>query len=473
MQVKELTNKGLSYEIEITIPVKDINERRDEKLQEFSKTVKMAGFRPGKVPLPLMQQKYGKAIMGEVLESAVNDTSEKVLKDRNLRPALQPKIEVKSFDDGKDLVYTIQVEVLPKFEIADFKGAKLQRLVAKPSDAEITEALERIASSNPSTQVVEAKRASKKGDTVKINFKGRTADDNKEHPGMAMEGHNLLLGSGMFIPGFEDQLTGKKAGDKVEVKVDFPKNYGAKELAGRTAIFDVEIAELREPGESKIDDEFAKTLGLENLDALKKAVSEQLQQEYNRHTRMNLKKNLMDYLDEKHDFEVPAGMVDMELQNILRSVEMDKQQHQHDDCEEGCGHDHEVKISDKEREELGGIANRRVRLGLLLSEIGNNNKITVSDPELQRAVITEAQRYPGQERDVFDFYSKNRNALESLRAPLFEEKVVDYILELADVSEKEVSPEDLMKALDDEEEGGKKKASKSEEKPKKAASKKK
>lgn len=473
MQVKELKKEGLSHEMEITLTAKDIDQRVETKLKEVGKTIKMPGFRPGKVPLAILKQKYGKAIMGEVLESAVNESSQKALEEKKLRPAVQPKIEVKSFDEGKDLTYTMAVEVLPGFKVADFKGAKLEKLVAKADEKAIQDAVDKIAANNQGTQVVESTRAAKDGDTVVINFKGRTAHDNKEHDGMAMDGHHLKLGSGMFIPGFEDQLIGSKKGQSVEVKVKFPEQYGAKELAGKDAIFDVEVTELREPAEAKVDDEFAKSLGLDSLDALKKAIEEQLEQEYSRHSRMTLKKSLMDYLDETHDFDIPQGMVDMEYDNIVHQIEMDRKRHQHDDCDTGCDHDHGSMISDEEKAELKDIAVRRVRLGLVLSEVGNTNNIKVSDPEIQKAVVNEARRYPGQERQVFDFYSKNQNALESLRAPLFEEKVVDYILELANVTEKTVTAEELLRALEDEEPAGEGKKSEKAESKKSTAKKKK
>lgn len=454
MEVKELKSEGLSRELEIRIPANDIDRRVDARLEEVGKTVRMPGFRAGKVPMAMLKQRYGKAVMGEVLELAVNETSAKALSDKNLRPAVQPKIEVKEFDAGKDLVYTVSVEVLPEFKIADFKGVKLEKPVAVPDEKAVAEALERIAANNRGTEEVTSGRAAKTGDTLVIDFHGRTADDNKEHPGMHSHAHHLELGSGQFIPGFEDQLVGAKTGGKVEVRVKFPENYGAKELAGREAIFDVDVQQIREPAETKIDDDFAKSLGLDDLAALKKAVEEQLQKELDQHSRMNLKKALLDYLDEAHKFEVPAAMLDMEFDNILRQVEMERQRL----GEEG-------ELTDAEKAEFKEISERRVRLGLLLSEIGRQNNITVTDPELHRAVITEAQRYPGQEKQVFDFYAKNRHALESLRAPLFEDKVVDYILELAEVSEKKMTAEELLSALEDEaeEKPKKKKAGKSAE----------
>lgn len=445
MQIKELKKDGLKHEMEVTLTAADIDTRVEGRLKEVAKSIRLPGFRPGKAPMKIMKQKYGKAVMGEVLEIAVNESTAKALQERKLKPAMQPKVEVKSFDEGKDLVFTMAVEVLPEFKIKDFKGMKLKKLVAKPTDKDINDAMEKIAANNKQTKPIEGKRAAKKGDTVVFDFHGRTADDNKAHEGMHAHGHGLELGSGTFIPGFEDQLIGAQAGEKVEVRVTFPKDYGAKDLAGREAIFDCEIHEIRETVEGTIDEDFAKSLGLENLDALKKAIADQLQHEFDHQTRLYLKKGLMDKLDADNAFAVPQGMLDAEFENIVRQVERDPHR-------EGKG-----KLTDDEKVEFKDIAERRVRLGLILSEIGTENKITVSDQELQRAVIAEASKFRGQERQVFDFYSKNRQALEGLRAPLFEEKVVDYILELAELTEKEVSPDELMNAIEAEEEAADKK----------------
>jgi len=442
MQVKQLKQDGLSHELEVTVEANDIASRVEKRLQEVSKTINLPGFRPGKAPMSLMKQKYGKAVLGEVLEAAVNETSQKVLEDKKIKPALKPKIEFSSFDEDKDLVYTMAVETLPEIEVKDYKGFKLTKYIAKADDAAIDDALKRIASMRKTSEKVKEDRATKKGDIAVIDFKGLTADDNVEHPGMASEGHQLELGSNQFIPGFEDQLIGKKAGDEVEVKVSFPEEYGAAELAGRDAIFDCKIHEIRESIEATVDDEFAKSLGLDDLAALRKAVEEQSNQEFENHSRMKLKKELLDQLDAEHKFEVPQGMKDMELENILQQVKMDGQQR---------GVDQEP--TDEEKEELAEIADRRVRLGLVLSEIGNENNIKVADAELQKAVIEEAQKYPGQEKQVFDYFAKNREALESLRAPIYEDKVVDFILELATVTEKEVTAEEL--TAEDEEEAPK------------------
>lgn len=439
MQVKELKKDGLNHALEVTVGADEIEKMVESRLKDVAKSVRISGFRPGKAPLNIMKQRYGKAVMGEVLESAVNDTSQNALSEKGLRPALQPKIEVKSFDEGKDLVYTMEVETLPEFKLGDFKGLKLERQIAKPDDKSIDEALERIAEQNTKPEAIKGDRASKDGDVLLIDFHGRTAEDNVEHDGMHSHDHALKLGSGSFIPGFEDQLIGKKAGEKVEVKVTFPEQYGAQHLAGRDAIFDVDVKEIQEAKAPKVDDEFAKSLGLDDLKALRDAVAEQIQKEFDQHSRLKLKKVLLDQLDDMHDMDIPPSMLDMEYQNILQQIQVQAGRNPQDA---------EKDIEAGEKEELKSIAERRVRLGLILAEIGNQNNTTVSDIDLQKAVIAEAQKYPGQEKEVFDYYAKNQQALESIRAPLFEEKVVDYILELAEVKDKEVSIEEL--TADDE-----------------------
>ncbi len=431
MQVEEIRNEGLSREYTVTIPANELTERCDAKLKEYSKTIRMPGFRPGKVPLNIMRQRFGKSVLGEILEGAVNDSSEKLIKDKGIQPALKPKIEIKEFDDGKDLVYTLSMEVLPEFETGDYKGLKIDRPVAKVSDQQIDETLERIASQRRSSKKVEEDRKTVKGDIAVIDFHGRTADDNKEHPGMHSHDHHLELGSGHFIPGFEEQLIGKKPGDKVEVKVTFPAEY-QKDLANRDAIFDVEIKQIRTPEKVEINEQLAKDMGFDDLAGLKEAVREQIQKEYDMFSRMKLKRALLDILDERNKFEVPAGMLEMEYQSIVRQIEQEQKQNESDH-----------KLSDSELEELRVIADRRVRLGLVLSKIGNTNNISINEQELRTAVIREAQKYPGQEREVFEYFQKNAHALESLRAPLFEEKVIDFILELAILNEVEVTPEEL------------------------------
>lgn len=440
MQVKELKNEGLNYEFEIIIEKNEIDEKINQRLTEYAKTAKLPGFRPGKVPVAVLKQRYGQSVLGEVLERAVNDSSVKALSDKGLRPAMQPKIEVKEFDEGKDLKYTMEFEVIPPVDVIDPKKIKLEKLITKPSDKDVQDAVERVAAGNSTTEKIKDDRATKNGDFVKIDFDGRTKKDDKRQPGMAAEGHLLELGSGQFIPGFEEQLVGKKAGDDVEVEVTFPEEYHAPDLAGEVCIFDVKIHEIHEKAEAKIDDEFAKKLGLDSKDALLEAIKGQLENEYDQYSRMKLKRALLDILDEKHDFDVPEGMHDTEFQTIKQQISIESPEQVVDG---------ELQLSDEEKDELYAIAKRRVKLGIILSEVGNENNIQVNDHELQRAVIQEAQKYPGQEAQVFEYYKSNRQALDALRAPVFEDKVVDFILELADVTEKEVDL-DTLTAEDDE-----------------------
>lgn len=462
MQVKELKNEGLSRELEVTVTANDIAKHVDERLQEVAKTIKMPGFRPGKVPMNILRERYGKAVLGEVLEKAVNDSTAKVLEEKKMRPAMQPKIEVTEFDEGKDLKYKMAIEIMPDFEVMDLKKIKVEKPIAKVEDKAVDEALENIAKNNRETQPIKTDRATKKGDIAVITYHGRTKKDNKAHEGMHAHDQKLELGSGQFIPGFEDQLIGKKKGDKVEVNVTFPDPYHSDELAGQEAIFDVEIEDIHEAGEAKIDDEFATKLGLDNVDALRDTIKRQIQNEYDQLSRMKMKRYMLDVLDEGHDFEIPAGMLDLEFANIKQQVAMERQE----DLKDG-----ELKLSKEEEEELKAIAERRVRLGMILSEIGHSNNIQVNDQELQRAVIMEAQRFPGREAEVFEYYRTNQQAQEALRAPVFEDKVVDYIAELASVTEKEVSLDELT-AAEEESYKGKKKSSAKKAASKKATSKK-
>ncbi|HPD82652.1 MAG TPA: trigger factor [Alphaproteobacteria bacterium] len=459
MQVKEVKSEGLSHELLITVPANDIDAHVVNRLKEVGKTAKQPGFRPGKMPLEMLRKKYGRAVLGEVLETAVNDATQKVIKDKKFRPAMQPKIEVKEFDEGKDLVFSMQLDVLPDFEVMETKGLKITKPVAKIEDKDIDEALARITQHHKGSKPITGNRATKRGDIVVMDFHGRTADDNKEHEGMHAHGHKLELGSGQFIPGFEDQLIGKKAGEKAEVKVTFPKNYGAKELAGRDAIFDVDLHEIHEATDAVVNDDFAKELGFDDEAALRDAVKHQLASDYEFQTKQKMKRQLLDILDDSHSFEIPQGMVKAELEGITAQIEQERKANP--DSEE---------LTKEEKEELEVIAERRVRLGLVIAEIGQAQNVTVNNQELQRAVISEAQKYPGQEKMVFDFYQKNPQMLENLRAPLFEDKVVDLLFKEADITEKEVSIEELMK--DEEDETLERKAKVSKKSSKKAPAKK-
>ncbi|TNE33177.1 MAG: trigger factor [Alphaproteobacteria bacterium] len=476
MQIKQTKDNALEKEFTVTMTAEEIAQRVDEKLQEIGQTMKIPGFRQGKVPLAVLKSRYGQSVLGEVLESAVNDSSMKAINENKIKPAMQPKIEVESFEEGKGLKYTMTVEVLPEIKLTDLKKLKLERHTAKPEKKTIDEALERIAKGNKVLEDVTEKRAAKKGDTVVIDFDGTV--DGEARPGMKGDGYALELGSGSFVDTFEDQLVGCKAGDKKTVTVTFPKNYGSEELAGKEAEFAVTVQKLQKAVLPKTDDEFAKKLGFDDLKALKTAVTEQIQADYDRLTRLHTKRQLLDILDDTHKFDVPAGMLDSEYESILHHLAHQDGSHHHG---EECNH--EVDLSDSEKKEYREIAERRVKLGLVLAEIGRENKVEVSQGELQQAVINEARRYPGQEKQVFDYYQNTPQALEALRAPLYEEKIVDFILEICSVINTSISFDELLKLAEEAEQPikekkkasakGKAKSSKTSDATKKASTKKK
>jgi trigger factor len=436
MQVTETLNEGLKRGYKVVVSAADIAQKIDVELDEVAKKANLPGFRPGKAPKGVIKKRFGQSVMGDVLQRAVQDTTSQALLERNLKPAMQPKIEVTSFDEGKDLEYTVSLEVLPEIVPVDFKTIDLERPKAEPGDAEIAKALDSLATSQRKTQKVEAAREAKLGDTAVIDFEGFM--DGEAFPGGKGNDHPLELGSNQFIPGFEAQLVGKKAGDKVDVNVTFPAEYGSEKLAGKAAIFKVEIKELREKLPVTIDDEFAKGLGFEDLETVKKVVKDQLSRDYQRAARAKVKRALLDKLSDAHNFEVPPGMLEMEFQQIWGQVEADRKRGVEDP-------EHKGKTDDQLKEEYKAIALRRVRLGLLLAEVGRANDVQVTQDEVNRALGEQVRRFPGQERQVVEFYRSNPELLAQLRAPIFEEKVVDFILELAKVTDKPVTVEELFK----------------------------
>ncbi len=436
MQVTETLNEGLKRGYKVVVSAADIAQKIDVELDEVAKKANLPGFRPGKAPKGVIKKRFGQSVMGDVLQRAVQDTTSQALLERNLKPAMQPKIEVTSFDEGKDLEYTVSLEVLPEIVPVDFKTIDLERPKAEPGEAEIAKALDSLAASQRKTQKVEAAREAKLGDTAVIDFEGFM--DGEAFPGGKGNDHPLELGSNQFIPGFEAQLVGKKAGDKVDVNVTFPAEYGSEKLAGKAATFKVEIKELREPLPVTIDDEFAKGLGFEDLETVKKVVKDQLARDYQRAARAKVKRALLDKLSDAHSFEVPPGMLEMEFQQIWGQVEADRKRGVEDP-------EHKGKTDDQLKDEYKAIALRRVRLGLLLAEVGRANDVQVTQDEVNRALGEQVRRFPGQERQVVEFYRSNPELLAQLRAPIFEEKVVDFILELAKVTDKPVTVEELFK----------------------------
>jgi trigger factor len=436
MQVTQTNSDGLKHEFKVVIPAGHLESQMQSRLVEVGRSVRIPGFRPGKVPMGILRKKYGPSVLGEVVETAVNDGARHAMTEHKLRPALQPKIEITSFKEGGDLEFTVAVEALPDVAIMELGGLSIEKPMAEVSDVILGEALERIATNRETTEPAPESHAAKDGDVVVIDFLGKV--DGVAFDGGKAEGYSLKLGSKSFIPGFEDQLVGAKASDERVVKVKFPEDYGAETLAGKDADFEVKITEVRTATPAKVDDELAKQLGLDDLEALKKAVREEIERDYANMSRAHVKRALLDKLAASHDFPVPQGMVDFEFDNIWKQIEQDKEQGRLDPADEG-------KSEDELKTEYRGIADRRVRLGLLLSEIARQNNITINQEDLNRAIVAEARRFPGQEQLVFQYYQGNEEALNNLKAPIFEEKVIDFILELATVTEKTVSVDELKK----------------------------
>ena len=370
MQVTETKTDGLSREFKIALPAKEIEEKISHRLEELASTANIPGFRPGKVPVSVLRQKYGPSVLGEVLERAVNDSSQQALAEKGLRPAMQPQIEVTAFEDGGDLEYTLQVELLPEIKPIDFSTIKLEKLVPKDDPEQMENALTNIAGAHGTPGPIKEDRETKNGDVVVIDFVGRVGG--KEFAGGKAEGYELTLGSGAFIPGFEEQLTGVKAGDKVEVKVAFPESYGAEELSGKDAVFDVTVNEVKETVPSAVDDELAKKVGMENLDALKATITEEQNNEFNNLSRMNLKRHLLDVLASEHDFEVPEKLLQQEFETIWNQFEEQRKKAKDPDAL------NEDKTDDQHKEEFRQIAERRIKLGLLLSEVGRANNVQIA-----------------------------------------------------------------------------------------------
>jgi len=449
MQVTETKNEGLQREFTITIGAAEVEEKVNTRLDELRRTVQIPGFRSGKAPSSLLRKKYGGAVMGEILEAAVSDTSQEAMSERSLRPAMQPKIEITSFEEGKDLEYTMAIEIMPEITPMDFSTLEVERFVAKIGDDELEEALKKLGEQYRKSEPVKRKRKARKGDVIVIDFKGSV--DGVEFEGGAGEDHHLHLGEGQFIPGFEEQLIGAKVGEKVAVTVTFPEEYGSAELAGKEAVFDVDVKETREMVDTVIDDEFAKTMGQEDIESLRTAIRGRMETEYGGFSRERLKRGLLDKLETAHDFSLPEGMVGSEFDSIWEQHEQAKaEQSSSDDESAKSEEDDSAKSDDEIKEDYRKIARRRVQLGLLLTEVGDKNNVEVSAEDVNRALVQEAQKYPGQEKQVFEMYQSNPQAMASLRAPIFEEKVVDFILEMATVTEREVTPEELMRDPDAE-----------------------
>ncbi|CEF56564.1 trigger factor [Acetobacter ghanensis] len=436
MQVTETLSEGLKRGFTVTVPAAELEAKRDARLKEVAGNLNLPGFRPGKVPVSLARQRYGDAVWGEVLEQAVSDAMRTVFEERGLRPAGQPKVDLVSGQDGKgaDLEFKVESEILPEITLPDLSDLALTRLKAPVSDEAVNKVLEDIAKRGRTFEVIEEVRPAAKGDVVAIDFVGK--QDGVAFDGGTAQDVNVEIGGEGFIPGFAEQIEGMKPGEEKVITVTFPEDYGAEELAGKEATFDIKVNQLKKAVDAPVDEELAKKMGFESLEQLKDLVRKQIEGEYDQMSRLRIKRDLLDILSGKADFPAPEGMVEAEFEQIWSRVEADRKAGQLDD---------EDKDKDEEtlRSDYRKIAERRVRLGLLLAEIGRKNGISVSGEELGRAVRAEAMRYPGQEKQVFEFFQKNPQAAESLRGPIFENKVVDYLIELAKVTDKDVSLEEL------------------------------
>jgi trigger factor len=442
MQVTETLSDGLRREYRVLIPAGDLDSRVNERLSEMKDRVRINGFRPGKVPVAHLKRLYGRAAMAEAIEAAVRDANAKIVADNNFRLAMQPQVtlpneekDVEAVIGGKsDLSYTVAMEILAPIEFGDFKSISLTKLVADVTDEHVDEALKKIAEQNrPYADKGEGAKA-ESGDRVIISFVGKI--DGTPFEGGTGEDVAVQLGSGTFIPGFEDQLIGIAAGEQRVVKVTFPQNYPAAHLAGKEAAFDVTAKTIEAPKDVTVDDDFAKSLGLESLEKLKDAVKERLGRENEAQSRQRLKRELFDKLDEMHKFEVPQGLFEQEFQNLWQAAQNEMKQ-------QGKTFADENTTEEAEEAEYRRIANRRVRLGLLLDEIARRNNLTVTDDETTRAVVEYVRQYPGREQELWDMFRKNPEALASIRAPILENKVTDFLFALGQVTEKKVTREEL------------------------------
>ncbi len=438
MQVKETLNEGLKRGYQVTVTADELDAKVNDKLAEAQPEIEMKGFRKGKVPMALLKKQFGPKVLGEALQETIDAAMNEHFEKSGDRPAMQPEVKMTNEDwkEGDDIVVEMAYEKLPEVPDVDLSKIKLEKLVVKAADAEIDEALANLAESTPEFKDRKKGSKAKSGDQVVIDFLGKV--DGEPFEGGAAEDYPLELGSNSFIPGFEDQLIGAKAGDEIDVKVTFPSEYGAENLAGKDAVFTCTVKAVKEKVAATIDDEFAKKYGAENLDDLKKQIAERLEAEYAQAARQVMKRKLLDELDKAVSFDLPPSLVEAEAGQIAHQL-------WHEDNPDVQGHDHpEIETTDEHRK----LGERRVRLGLLLAELGKQQDIEVSDAEMSQAVMAQARQYPGQEKQFFEFVQQNPQMRQQIQAPIFEDKVIDYVFEQAEVTEKTVKKADLEKALE-------------------------
>ncbi len=441
MEIKEKKTTGLKREFEITITSKTINELVQNKISELAPKASIPGFRPGKVPHNIIKSRFGKQIFGEVVNESLNNASKKIVDDFKINAATQPKMDVKSLDEGKDIKVDYSVEVMPEFKVPDLTKLKITRPMVKVEEKQVDESIERIAKQNTKTEKINKDRKTKLNDTVVIDFEGKI--NNEVFEGGAAKGHHLKIGSNSFIPGFEDKLIGKSSSQNLDIDLSFPEDYQAKELAGKKVVFNVTINEIREDIKTEINDDFAKSLGLDNLVSLKKSVKEQIINQHSIQSRSKMKREILDLLANSVDFDLPNTLVEDEYQSVCRAMKSNQQT-----VNDQKDKPNDEGMSKSEKDDALTISKRRVRLGLILAEIGRLNNIKVEEKDTQNAMMQELQRYPGREKEILDYFKKNPEAQNQLSGPVFEDKIIDFITELAEVKEKFVSVEDLYKEDD-------------------------
>ncbi len=442
MQITETLADGLKHDFRVVVPAEDLRSKIDDKLAEYGANMRLPGFRPGKAPLKILRQRFGRAVEGEILQDTINRGTQQAIEERGLKPAVMPQIDMVSdlangLPAGTDLEYTVSVEALPDIEPIDFASLELERLEAEPADEVVEEEIGLIAQRTAELTPVEDGRAAAEGDTLTIDFEGKI--DGEAFAGGAAEDYEIELGTGEFIPGFEDQLVGACAGESRDVEVEFPEEYNAAHLAGKAAVFSVEVKEIRERKAADPDDEMAKRIGFDDLAALRQSVIDRIKGHYGGVARMIVKRQLFDRLEKEHDFPLPESMVETEFESIWGEIERRLEESDAEEVREG-------KTDDELKDEYRKVAERRIRLGLLLAEVGRQNNIEVNQEDLQRAMASQIQQFPGQEEVVLDFYRKNPSALSQFEGPILENKVVEFILELAQVTTREVSAEELIAA---------------------------
>ncbi|MCP1471357.1 trigger factor [Sphingobium sp. OAS761] len=442
MQTVETLNEGLKRAYTLTITSKDIDARVEKEVKAIAPQVRMPGFRPGKVPANLVKKMHGESLQRDALNNSIQEGVQKLIADQKLRPAMQPSVELdEGFEFGKDAEVKVALEVLPVIEVPSIEGLKLERLTVPVADDKVAEAAGRIASQQGALEEHAENHAAAEGDTLVIDFVGKV--DGEAFEGGSAQDIRLKIGSGQFIPGFEDQLTGVKKGEEKTIDVTFPEDYGAEHLAGKAATFDVTVKSVLDGDKPKVDDDFAKSLGLESLEKLNELLKGQIEQEHNGLTRTHMKRKLLDQLAANHDFDVPPSMVDAEFEQIWAQLQHEAS---HEEDPEAA-----LKEMEAEKDDYRAIAVRRVRLGLLLSEIGQANGVTVSDQEMNRLIMQAAQQYSPQDRERFvQYVRQDPMAAAQLRAPLYEDKVVDFLFDKAEVTERAVAREELEAAIESE-----------------------